>query len=177
LNTKTKNKIEGWFYTSGQDNFSSFATLWIAFNAYYKDFYQRQGNVRSHANDRARIENIKSSDEHWQLFKSLISEPEFAAQIKGLKDEIKHQPLRKMEDNREFQLPDDDESVVALSMGFYSELMEIVYQIRNNLFHGEKEIVSERDRKLVTLAYGILHRFMAEIIDRDFQLPEAGSDR
>ena len=169
MNLETKEKIKGWFYKSEPDYFSSFTTLWIAFNAYYKAYYSYRGGDRNF-NNRRGIDKIKESKEHYELVKELVKKSgDFRRNLRSLAHELKGQPLQNMQNRKELKLPEEAlDSNSEISSDFYRALVEIIYTIRNNMFHGDKEIVSERDRRLVELAYKILHGFMSEIIEGDF---------
>jgi len=169
MKPETKRRIEGWFYKSEPDYFSSFATLWIAFNAFYKDYLPGRG-------DHETVSNIGGDKKLFALFRKLQeSDSALRDNLKELAQELKDSPLTNMKYRRTHELPYD--GGVDFSFCCYKELIEIIYQIRNNMIHGDKDPESQRDEKLVRLAYKILHSFMAELINNDFQLPEADGGR
>ena len=45
------------------------------------------------------------------------------------------------------------------------EVLEVIYQIRCNLFHGAKDLEDERDHDLVKLAYDILTELFKKIVE------------
>jgi len=47
----------------------------------------------------------------------------------------------------------------------FHKLMEVLYQIRNNLFHGHKSPGDNEDIEIVTLAYGILSPLMKPLVE------------
>lgn len=173
MNSEIEEKIKGWFYKSEPDYFSSFTTRWIAFNAYYKACYQlSKGSLTEYTNRRG-VEEIKESEEHYELVRKLVKgDKDFRRNLRSLTGVLKDQPLQNMRNSHDLlslpEEPVDRNSDIAFE--FYKELVEIIYTIRNNLFHGDKEIISKRDRKLVKLAYKILHGFMSEIIGGNFAI-------
>lgn len=173
MNPETKRKVMAWFYKSEPDYFTSFTTLWISFNAYYKAYYQENRASLNEFIDRKGIEKIKESNEHYNLLKELArKEPSLRKLLKSLADELKNSPLQNMHNGKRLNLPGESLIDANISRDYYKKLIEILYTIRNNMFHGDKEIISHRDKKLVTLAYKLLHEFMKAIIDRDFILTE-----
>ena len=48
----------------------------------------------------------------------------------------------------------------------FSKLLEVIYVIRNNLFHGHKSPDDRRDEKLVTLAYDILSPLLKPFVEK-----------
>ena len=47
----------------------------------------------------------------------------------------------------------------------FHKLMDVIYQIRNNLFHGHKSPNDSNDRELVTFAYNILSPLLRPFVD------------
>ena len=47
----------------------------------------------------------------------------------------------------------------------FARLMEVLYVIRNNLFHGHKSPTNTDDRRIVSLAYQVLSFLMVYVAD------------
>jgi hypothetical protein len=48
----------------------------------------------------------------------------------------------------------------------FHRLMDVIYQIRNNLFHGHKSPNDKNDQEFVTLTYGILSPLLRPFVDK-----------
>ena len=48
----------------------------------------------------------------------------------------------------------------------FHKLMDVIYQIRNNLFHGHKSPDDKDDQESVTLAYSILSPLLRPFVDK-----------
>jgi len=166
------NKIKMWYYKSEIDYFSSFTTLWIAFNAFYKEKFKKGKD----------FENIKSlvEDGKWKKIynKLLDSKENFRIDVKDLKEELDAEPLSN--DKGSPKLDNDKDSPKSLITGRaypinvedihkMDQLFDVLYTIRNNLFHGDKSpsFFAERDQRLVKFAYKILHQYFGEILESE----------
>jgi len=50
----------------------------------------------------------------------------------------------------------------------FGEVLDVIYSIRCNLFHGQKSPDEDRDMKLVMFSYRILERMFREILRKQF---------
>jgi len=155
-----KDLIKQWYYKNlPKDYFSAFTTLWIGFNAYYK---RKFSGVNG---DHNMVISLYTNEEYKTLFANLMENKNFSKTVKDLKEELAHKPLIRMNNKDKYNISDEPN---------IEEVFEALYVVRNNLFHGDKEITDERDEKIVKFSYQILKQFMKEIISRDFKI---GSDR
>lgn len=123
------------------DDGDRFISLWIAFNAWMKGKY---GELKR---DRELINKVKKNNDLSKLFDELKSKDidflENLKKIKGLPvDDMRHM---------------DAKGRTKVYKGTYESLIDVLYQIRCNLFHGRKDSTkNEKDFELIRLAYKIL---------------------
>lgn len=58
------------------------------------------------------------------------------------------------------------ESKSISDLNSLDELLDVIYQIRCNLFHGQKSRIDPHDRELVELAFYILSKMFEPIVDK-----------
>lgn len=148
-----KELIRQWYYKSLQDYFSAFTTLWIGFNAYYK---RKFSNVPL---DHKKVISLFGDQKHKSLYAYLMKDNNFSEAVKNLKKELDIRPLIRMDNAVQYKISDENKM---------KYVFEVLYVVRNNLFHGDKKLTDERDEKIVRLSYSILSLFMKEIISRNF---------
>ena len=116
-----------------------FLCLWIAFNGWMKSQYNEQ------ATDSCLIEKVKTNPD----LKSIFSELEKST-LHNVLGELKGFTVL----NMRYPSNSSEEKVYD---GTFESLIDVLYKIRCNLFHGRKNIEEdENDKKLVYLAYDIL---------------------
>jgi len=150
-------KIESWrvIAEKQEDYFLKFAVEYFAFNALLKLVFFPNRKVVS---DRWLIDKLKK-DENCKAYYSTNA----IIYIKKLKRELDRKPLINL--TRLYSpLTIQDEKD-------WNNIIEAVYCIRNNLFHGEKYPGDERDQKLVKLGYHLIYSFNDYLIDK--VLPDA----
>jgi hypothetical protein len=141
-----KEIVINWFCRS-QDNtfpsvFDRFISLWIAFEAWAT-------NESNSVNSREIINWVKRSpmkdifERDNQKIKSYLNDLHKIGEIRN------HRGRPKRYDN----------------INDFSQLIEVIYQIRNNLFHGHKSPTDKEDERIVTLAYNILSQLFKPFVD------------
>jgi len=123
------------------DDGDRFISLWIAFNGWMR------GKFGEDIGDRSQIESVKRLQDFKEVFTQLrednIAFKESLDKLEGLS--VVNMQFR---NNREDVYRYD---------GNFGSLIEIVYQVRCNLFHGRKNIDEDKkDFELVVLSYRIL---------------------
>lgn len=147
-------KIKGWRKLANNyqdDQFIQFALEYFAFNALVKTYFLTD---KSFATDRTLIDTFK--DEKNCLNYILTDK---SAWILKLKEELDKEPLRNhtRKNNSEVKI----ESVTD-----WSNIIEAVYVMRNNLFHGEKWSERSRDQNLVEMGYHLLTGFNDYLLNK-----------
>lgn len=122
---------------SEKQPFNKYIALWIAFNAYYSSATNENFEKDS-------ITKIKCQSELKQYYLSIANSEE----ITNL---LSVSPIINMKNNK---------AVIINGKEDYSSIIETLYQIRNNLFHGSKTDHIERDEEVVTAALPILKKIV-----------------
>lgn len=123
------------------DDGDRFICLWIAFNGWMR------GKFGEDIGDRNQIESVKRIQGFSRLFDNLkMQDADFRRNL----DELERFTVVDM------RFRDGCEKTVRYD-GTFESLIEVIYQIRCNLFHGRKDIAEDKkDIELVGLAYRIL---------------------
>ena len=106
------------------DDGDRFISLWIAFNGWVK------GKFGEAEKDSTLVNRVKKSDDIRQIFEALEKDdPDFAELLQQL---------------RTYTVADmrwpDDKSKTKRYNGTFDSLMDVLYKVRCNLFHGRKDI-------------------------------------
>ena len=117
-----------------------FIWLWIAFNSWMK------GKYGEDKPDKALICKVKASQYIKDVFTDLRRHNSCFAKDLNKLEQYTVANMRYI----------NDESRNKRYDGTFESLIETIYQIRCNLFHGRKNIENKEERKLVNLAYRIL---------------------
>jgi len=151
---KIKNLIKVWHEKARRerDVFSRFVFLWICFNAWL-DF--RSGKER----DREMIEYLKEQKRDLPAL-DLISSFNYAFESKDT-CKILHGivSLSPIKDSRG-KFPD----VNITNTEDIPNIVEAIYRVRCNFFHGRKEAKNPRDEQLVTVCARILEKWIGNLI-------------
>jgi hypothetical protein len=123
------------------DDGDRFISLWIAFNGWMKLKFSED------ITDRALINNVILHKDFIKAFN------QFKRKDKTFHDNLKEFKAYRVVDMRDI----DNKKKIKKYNGTFKSLIETIYQIRCNLFHGRKDIsADDTDYKLVCLAYKIL---------------------
>jgi len=143
-NTEIISKIKSWRNVANdyEDYFIKFALEYFVFNALLRITYfpNRDGVI-----DRDLIDRLKQDSECKNYI--LKNRKEW---INEFKKELDRKPLKNLTRNENLRLE---------SLEDWDNLVEGVYWIRNNLFHGYKSPGDERDQHLVKIGYHLLSGF------------------
>lgn len=156
---KMNERIKKWFERSqmdkqedNYDNFDKFIALWIAFNGW--------ANIKTtKTNDQDWIEEVSKSgsvlDGNYKKLQDHNSN--FKSNVEALKKAAPVYDMRYPADRSKAKEINNIENL--------GEVLDVIYQIRCNLFHGAKGLKDERDNNLVKLAYDILTELFKEIVE------------
>lgn len=145
-------RIKSWREIAREQNdyFVKFALEYFAFNALARVIAaSNKGAIL----DRDIINRIKNDEEcrSWVLGKS-------SDWIKSLKGELVQKPL--------INLTRKEQTISLRKEDDWENIVEAVYRIRNNLFHGYKYPGDERDQNLVQVGYHLLSSFNDYFINK-----------
>lgn len=123
------------------DDGDRFISLWIAFNGWLKDKYGEE------MRDADLIKEVKTIIDLKTVFTTLMQKnQEFSDRLESLKG---YSVIDMRKKRRQAQPIEFD--------GTLEKLIDVIYRVRCNLFHGRKDVDEDRkDRELVGLTYSIL---------------------
>jgi hypothetical protein len=132
------------------DPFDKFIYVWISFEAFASNYTEEDSpfDVRN---------SLKNDPNIVILYKILMKTKPFSEKIMNLKKEC---PIY---DTRKQHYDDPKFSKTICDPNNFGEVLEVLYKIRNNLFHGGKRPDKERDRKLATLSFFVLYDLLDTI--------------
>jgi|GEM_PF-2461267 len=146
-------KADEWYATATKhtDAFSRFYFLWLSFNNLYASYY--------HRDERRAIQNLLDNELDEKQSVSIITNSR--NQIKTLTD----RPVLDMRDGL------DRTSIFVHSFNNarsykskIKELFMIIYQVRCNLFHGQKSPSRQRDQQLCEASAHFVELLLEELI-------------
>lgn len=118
-------------------NFNKYIALWIAFNAYYSSA------TNSHY-DSASLKILKEKEELKAWYLGIANGDDISNLLPIL-------PITNMKSETDVKINSRED---------FASILETLYQIRNNLFHGSKSDHVERDEEVVKLALPILRQLV-----------------
>jgi hypothetical protein len=128
--------------------FDRFISLWFAFNGWGTFITNEDA-------DRTMINHLRTNSELMASFRVFVeNDPEFLSKVKRL-TEYKVLDMRPGHEG---------ESKSVSDVNSWSEVLEVIYQIRCNLFHGRKSETEAYDRELVELAHYIIDKLFTPIV-------------
>lgn len=150
-----------WFYRALKekrkiDIADRFMCLWVCFNSIIRKKYGE------HPSDRTLIEQAKR-DHYWtEVFKKVWENPAFVQ----LFIELKTYSVRNMRY--------EEHNVKEIENDCFADFIEVVYQIRNNLFHGRKkpQDTGTEDYELIVLAYQLLTPIIITHLENEERIKE-----
>ena len=133
------------------DEGDKFISLWIAFNGWMK------GKFGEERHDRYLITKVKNFEDIKRVFEDLKSNNTHFAENLAKLGEYSVADMRAINVTERTKRYDST----------YESLIEVIYQIRCNLFHGRKDTRdNEKDFELICLAYNILLPLFKEYLGR-----------
>jgi len=151
-----KELIIDWFKRSQKQRareftiYDQFISLWLAFNSWGTHLSKKD-------NDSEMLRWIKAHTDLPVIHKTLSKhDPEFLQRIKRLA-QYTVLDMRPGHEGKSKSISD---------LNSLDELLNIIYQIRCNLFHGQKSRIDPHDRELVELAFYILSKMFKPIVDK-----------
>ena len=140
--------IRKWYEKAqnAEDPFDKFIYLWIAFDAFATNYSEKEWPKQIR-------KSIEKDPMLTNCYISLMKNNHFSRKIREL------QKLCPVYDTRKKFRNDPRHSVTLSDPNNFEELINVIYKIRNNLFHGGKSPDEERDKELVSLAFNILDKF------------------
>lgn len=153
--TFTHELIIGWYDRSQKEKarkftiFDQFISLWLAFNAW--------GTYKSKKDtDNQMLKWIKKNTDLPTIHNQLMKDnKDYQQRVKRLAE---YTVLDMRPGHRR-----DSKSIGNINN--FNEVLEVIYQIRCNLFHGQKNEINPNDLELVDLAFHILSKIFRPVIN------------
>ncbi len=123
------------------DDGDRFISLWIAFNGWMR------AKFGEGINDRSQINALKGMPDFKNTFEDMkVKDPDFKKNL----DELENKSVVDM------RFRNECEDIYKYD-GTFESLLEVIYQVRCNLFHGRKNLEeNKKDFELVSLSHSIL---------------------
>src|ERR1035437_5122779 len=119
--------------------FDKIISLWVAFNS-WGTFVTKQSN------DRKMIDELRNNKKLLDSYAVLKREDKFRNDISGFA-RYGILDMRPSYEDRRTRIENQND---------FGQILDAVYQVRCNLFHGQKDIMNPHDRELVELSFRIL---------------------
>jgi len=155
---RIKNLIRTWREKSHNegDQFASFVFIWFCFNAWLVHLSNKQ------ADKEMLNELIRKSRNMVSLIKAYdaahASDEFFKRSLQDLINKSKEEPIKDVRNSNKPPISIKDEND-------FTNIVEAIYRIRCNLFHGGKDANDTRDQVLVRDAAMILRQWIGKLID------------
>jgi len=129
---------------SEENLFNKFICYWISFNCFYN-------NYTGKTIDREALNDLKNRRKILSTYEVITTVPKNLELLKELQNIC---PLRSVKNNSIKNIDDTNS---------FAQVVDVIYQIRCNLFHGGKEETNERDIQVVTAATPVLELLVKRI--------------
>lgn len=135
--------------------------------------------VRIQISERYTEDNIYASfaQHHTATYTALLGTPDFARAVEHLQEAIakngRHYVINMLkvqqhDPTRGFREMASDRTIIPFEdTTSLSQLKDVLYQIRCNIFHGEKVPGEPNDDRIVKAATPVLHQLLAELLKRE----------
>lgn len=177
-NYQSRHLIKTWYnranlFDGSYDYFDRFICLWISFNCFFvSEFYKKAkklSNNREPQEKKHYLNIIYTNKNYKKIYKSLIENDKLFKEdlndFKKLTETITH--FRgKIADMRQGRLKKKFAQPFK-NIGNFKQFILCVYQIRCNLFHGNKSPVQDGDRELVEGIFKPFNKFLKEVYETE----------
>jgi hypothetical protein len=128
--------------------FDQFISLWFAFNS-WGTYLSKKGK------DIDMLNWVKTNTKLPQILKELIEKDlEFAMKLQRLSQ---YEVLDMRPDHQ-------GQSKSISDIRSVDQVLDVIYQIRCNLFHGQKSMIDPHDKELVELAFYVLSKMFKPVV-------------
>jgi hypothetical protein len=177
------------FQNSEIEYMTPFLKLWLSFNSWYKKEYRRDTSLRRDRDhiEKVKIDRNRFKTEFEYYLNS--NDYSFFANIEKLLETLNNSQLKKEDGTFIYRYPDSENLILLKNIHgispqafgrlvssylkksdllyfkndiplIYSFILEIIYQIRCNLVHGNLNIENENNLEIVKYSYLILYKVL-----------------
>lgn len=127
--------------------FDQFISLWFSFNSWGTYLTKKD-------TDREMINQVKTNNALLTTYSNLIKNDDFKRDVSRLAE----YGVWDMRPNHE------DKLTTISDVNDFGQILDAIYQVRCNLFHGQKSIINPHDFELVELSFRILSSVFKPLI-------------
>jgi hypothetical protein len=131
----------------GNNIFFQFMAAWVAFNALYNWVCKYEPGLGDKAKLLKFVRELTNASRIHQELLRIDNGYKEAVSI------LKNKGIRDVSKDKLVQITDDEN---------FEEVILCVYQVRNNLFHGDKVVSNARDESVVRASFEIISKFMQQ---------------
>jgi hypothetical protein len=168
-----RSKIEWWLAESElhrerNESLQAYVCSWIAFNCYYARFGFENSAAVLKRNDLSRLNQITDADYlEWlasrQAFKKVV-EDFGSSEAQSSTESIELPIISLLTKSRvPLDMAGDTRLITLATEKNYKKLLRILGTIRNNVFHGGRELDNERDQRICDNAARFMEKFVGFI--------------
>lgn len=146
------------FEKSDYKDWFKFAMLWFSFNSYYSEKYSHIGGEKNQV--------IKFVKDNKALYQSLLSDKQ--VDFKNVLEKFTETKSPSQREYVEDMRPNNKRSAkFNYKNNSCEDFFNVLYQIRCNFFHGDKESSSVEDKKLIQWAFKYFWIFWERFLEEN----------
>jgi hypothetical protein len=167
LDGLNRSLVEHWIKRaeSEHDYANKYISIWIAFNHYYAThwLHHRSEEIsrrvscgqKIHIKDKKAMDLLVSTSISSRIYSTLFRTNDNISVMLPINNDISNE-----------KVPSDVSGKTSIKDITISQCFDILYQIRNNLFHGRKDPTKiKRDIELCEFGYQVLSRFLKRLME------------
>jgi len=180
-NGQSREIVKSWYNraitppSESYDYFDRFISLWVSFNCYFvsEHYVELNEKYKKEPSERQHIDFIAANPEYNTIYATLLDAPSFSKNINkmlSLLQEVTHYK-GKVADMRPDKIENEDYAKEFTDKNSFSQFINVVYQVRCNLFHGNKSPYNDRDSRIVEAFFEGFAEFCNAIYQKGGYLP------
>ena len=157
------------------DYFDKFISLWVSFNCYFvsEHYVELNEKHKKEPSERQHIDFIAVNPGYNTIYSELLTESKFSTHIDEMLSLLKTvtQYKGKVADMRPDKMENEDCAKEFTDKTSFSQFINVVYQVRCNLFHGNKSPYDDGDIRIVEAFFEGFAEFCKAIYQKGGYLP------
>lgn len=170
-----KEIIKNWFCKAkpNKEPFDSYIAAWISFNGFYtsEKRYDNSRKLRNTGNipEYVYLKSFYSEKKYQNVYAGLLKNPDFEHELNDFLDLIntKTRFKGKIADLRPDMRNKEDQAQPFSDINNFEEFVLVSYQIRCNLFHGNKSTSDDGDTAIVSAINAPFIRFLEKVYENE----------